>query len=306
MKQICVISDSYELYAQLITLAGNFGASICAVTTNAEFSEDLSSFDIDKVVVLKGSDTSYESYGKAVADYLKNDEASLLLVGNTVSGQDLAARTAAYMNAALISDISDLTHNGDAFESTRMLYGGAVKKEEIISQFAVLTVSGGKYDKAAGIGKNVPVTVVDVECDSRVKLLKSDALKKGGANLGDAETVIGVGIGIESQDDYNLITELAGELNAPIGFSRPAAEERDWSADAQYVGISGVTVSPSLYMAIGISGQVQHTVGIRDSKIIVAVNTNEKAPIFKAADYGVVGDLREVVPALIAAIRATK
>lgn len=306
MKQICVISDSYELYPQLITLAKKFDTSVCALTTDPDRADDLSSYDIDRVVVLKGADSSFEGYAKALAKQLENDEAEILLVGNTVSGQDLAAKTAAYMNAALISDISELNHNGEVFESIRMLYGGAVKKEELIRQFAVLTVSGGKFEKAEGIGKNSSVTVIDVECDSGVKILKSDAIESSGASLDDAEVIVGVGVGLESKDDYLLVKELADELNAPIGFSRPAAEERDWSDDAQYIGISGISVSPSLYIAIGISGQVQHTVGIRDSKINVAVDTNEKAPIFKSSDYGIVGDLKEVVPELISAIRGTK
>ena len=108
-----------------------------------------------------------------------------------------------------------------------------------------------------------------------------------------------VGLGVEKEEDMQMIRDLAAVLNAEIGCTRGIAEEKHWLPHEQYIGISGAVIKPQLCLSIGISGQVQHTIGIRDSKVIVAVNNNEKAPIFKTSDYGIVGDLYEVVPLLI-------
>jgi len=119
------------------------------------------------------------------------------------------------------------------------------------------------------------------------------------ADLANAEKIICVGRGLSSQSDMKLVEDLAEKIGAEIGCSRSIAEDYHWLPTESYIGLSGQKVKPQLYLSIGISGQVQHIVGARDARVIVAIDKNEKAPIFSAADYGIVGDLYEIVPKLI-------
>ena len=114
---------------------------------------------------------------------------------------------------------------------------------------------------------------------------------------------MGVGLGFNRQDDLGLAHALADALDAAFGCTRPVADDKKWLPSAQYIGISGANIHADLYVAVGISGQIQHTAGIRDAKVVVAINKDPKAPIFAAADYGIVGDLYDVLPALTAAVK---
>jgi electron transfer flavoprotein alpha subunit len=138
-----------------------------------------------------------------------------------------------------------------------------------------------------------------------IKYLKSEnVISEGkpighqGGNIGDADKVCSVGRGLAAQEDLTIIQELAAAMGAEVGCSRPIAEEKQWLPLERFVGISGQEFKGSLYLAIGISGQVQHLAGIHDAKIIAAINSDEKAPIFSYADYGIVGDLYDIVPRL--------
>ncbi len=134
-------------------------------------------------------------------------------------------------------------------------------------------------------------------------MVETAAIVKEGADLSTAERVVCIGLSMDKKDDMKIAQNLADAIGAEIGCTRGIAEERHWLPVEQYIGISGAVVKPKLYISMGVSGQVQHVYGIRDSQIIAAVDTNEKAPIFKAADYGIVGDMYEIIPALTAALK---
>jgi electron transfer flavoprotein alpha subunit len=148
-------------------------------------------------------------------------------------------------------------------------------------------------------------TVETVKADSDVQVAISDVTPLGGSgvDVSAATRLVSVGRGFRKREDLKLAEDLAAVLKAELGCSRPVAEDEHWLPIDHYIGISGHTVKPELYLAVGISGQVQHVVGARESKIIVAVNNDEHAPIFEAADYGIVGDLYEVLPLLTAAVK---
>ncbi len=122
-------------------------------------------------------------------------------------------------------------------------------------------------------------------------------------NLGAARTVVAVGRGLKAREDVALLDELAGAMGGELACSRPLAEGVDWLPKERYIGISGQHIAPELYVAVGISGQLQHMVGVREAGVIVAVNNDKNAPVFGQCDYGVVGDLYQVVPALTAALK---
>jgi electron transfer flavoprotein alpha subunit len=162
-------------------------------------------------------------------------------------------------------------------------------------------VPAGRSEAATG---SVATTEqADLAADTRITLVGTEPIVKEGVDLAKAKGIVGVGMGLGAQEDMAMIEALVAKLeDGGIGCSRGIAEERHWVSAEQYLGLSGMTVAPNVYIAVGISGQVQHMVGVRDSKIIVAINKNEDAAIFKYADYGLVGDLYELVPALTEAL----
>ena len=142
-----------------------------------------------------------------------------------------------------------------------------------------------------------------VEADARVAVSDVNRVAGTGVDIAGVTKLVAVGRGFRKQEDLKLAQDLAAALKAELACSRPIAEEEHWLPIDHYVGISGNTVKAELYLAVGISGQVQHMVGARESKVIAAVNSDEHAPIFESADYGIIGDLYEVLPLLTAAIK---
>ena len=130
-----------------------------------------------------------------------------------------------------------------------------------------------------------------------------DKVDVSSANLGSAKRIVAAGRGFKAEEDLKLAEELAAAIGAELACSRPLAEGADWMSADRYVGVSGQSVAPDLYIAVGISGQIQHTVGMVDSKVVVAVNNDDKAPIFEGADYGIVADLYEALPAIVEAAK---
>lgn len=301
MAGIYVYSEKTDLAAELLSFAKASGQEAFAITFDAAAAEALKNYGAQKVYVFKGNSPVVENYGKALAAFLKKEGADLLVVGATARGRDLAARTAAYLGCGMVSDVSTLSYANGEVQTERMMYGGAVTQSEAIRGLAVVTVGAGKF--AAAESGTAEIVSLDMEADSRVSLVKTTPIVKEGCDLSAADKVVCVGMGMDNKEDMQLANDLAGALGAEVGCSRGIAEERHWLPVEQYIGISGAVVKPSLYISMGVSGQVQHVVGIRDSKIIVAIDKNEKAPIFRAADFGIVGDLYEVVPLLTEAVK---
>lgn len=302
MAGIYIYSEKTAIAAELISFAKASGQEAYAVTFEAEAAEAIKNYGAKKVFILKGDSPIVENYAKALAAFLENESADLFVVGATARGRDLAARTAAYIGCGMVSDASTLSYADGTLLTDRMMYGGAVIQSEAIAGLAVVTIAAGKFT-AADAAAAAEIVNVDLAADNRVKLLNSTPIVREGCDLCVADKVVCVGMGMDKQEDMQIAQDLAAALGAEIGCSRGISEERHWLPVEQYIGISGAVVKPSLYLSMGVSGQVQHVVGVRDSKIIVAIDKNEKAPIFRAADYGIVGDMYEIVPLLTAAIK---
>ena len=300
MPGIYVYSDKLDLAAELISFARQTGKEALAVTFVPEAAVELAKSGADKVYLLKGDSPVIENYGKAMAEFLANESADLFVVGATARGRDLAARVAGYLDCGMVSDVSTLSYGDGKLITQRMMYGGALVQSEVISGLAVVTVSSGNFKATEGAAE---IITIAVEADSRVSLIQTAPILKEGADLKAADKVVCVGMGMEKEADMQMARDLAVELNAEIGCTRSIAEERHWLPATQYIGISGAVIKPQLYLSMGVSGQIQHLVGMRESKIIVAVDSNEKAPIFRSADYGIVGDMYEIIPLLIEVLR---
>ena len=244
----------------------------------------------------------WEDYTPALVEMAKAETPAVILVGATKRGKDIAAQMASLLDAPCVSD-GKMSIAGDTKTVTRMIYGGmAVKTMTTTAPGVVMTVAAKSFDPleagAAGAVETMPAPAA-----SKVTVTGREPKAAGGVDLSAAAKVVGIGRGFADKADMKYAEDLAAAMGAEMACSRPIAEFFKWMPEESYLGISGQIIKPQLYVAAGISGQAQHISGIRDSKIIVAVNKDENAPMFAQSDYYIVGDIKEVLPALTAAIK---
>jgi electron transfer flavoprotein alpha subunit len=306
MAGIFVFSENLELAKQLLAPALELKASltqpIIALALSEGNAKALAALGADKAIVLKSTTNWVEGLAEAIYAQVSIAGASILLVGGTLPGKHVAAYVAAKLGAGMITDAKTLRIDGSKLITSRVLYAGLAVAEEETDLPAVATVRARTFLAPATAASVGTVETAVVQCDARYTIGAVTSTATEGVDISAANKLVCVGRGVKKKEDLKLIEDLGAKLKAEIACSRGIAEDEHWLPIERYVGISGQTVKPDLYLAVGLSGQVQHMVGCRESKVIVAVNTDEKAPIFEAADYGIVGDLYEVLPALTAAL----
>lgn len=241
---------------------------------------------------------------EALAQIARQAEADVVLIGSSRRGRVLAPRLAQKLGAGCVTDAGSLVVQDGRLVSMRLALGGNTLKEEAITgPVAVISVTPGTFEASpggAGAGETIEVTL-DLT-PSRAQSVERRAKEVGAVNIEQAGCVVCMGRGVSSKDDIPMVEALAKALSGEVAGTRPLAYEYEWIPEDRMVGISGKTVKPGLYVTVGVSGQIQHTVAVRDSKIIVAIDKDKSAPIFEMADYGIVGDLYEVVPRLTEAL----
>ncbi|HXM38382.1 MAG TPA: electron transfer flavoprotein subunit alpha/FixB family protein [Gemmatimonadales bacterium] len=268
------------------------------------------SFGADKIVTLTNAGFAKyapEGYAQAIAERAQRGEGGYraLVFAASATGKDLAPRVAAKLGVGVAADITDIAVDGGAIVVTRPVYAGkALLKARVAAQPAVLSLRPNVFTPVerpkAGAAETVAVTVPP----GRVTVREVKAAPAGTLDVAEAQIIISGGRGLKEPANFKVIEELAKAFGgrAAVGASR-AVVDAGWRAHSDQVGQTGKTVSPTLYIAVGISGAIQHLAGMRTSKVIVAINKDKDAPIFKVADYGVVGDLFEIVPRLTEEIR---
>jgi electron transfer flavoprotein alpha subunit len=308
MAGIFIFSEDGALAKQLLTpaleLKKSLNQPITALALTESDAKELAALGADKAVVLQSSSKWVEGFAEAIYSQVNTAQANVLLVGGTLRGKHVAAYVAAKLNAGMITDAKTLKLESGKLLSTRVLYAGLALCEEETVLPAVATIRARTFLAPSGATTTAgTVETVAVEGDARVTVDGVTSTGGTSVDITAAGKLVAVGRGFRKKEDLKLAEELAAALKGEIACTRGVAEDEHWLPIAQYVGISGQTVKPDLYLAVGLSGQVQHMVGCRESKVIIAVNTDERAPIFEAADYGIVGDLYEVLPLLTAALR---
>lgn len=301
MAGILVYSDSADLAAELAGFASASGQESYALALAKDQVDALAGSGVGTVLVAETEPAMLETCAKSIAKLIEDRGIGLVLVGATPRGRDLGARIAGYLDCGFGSDTSQVVFDGQTTSFERSIYGGKVVSKEHIDGRAVITVGRGLAEPASG---SAAVEAVAIEADGRATLIARDAIVAEGVDLVAADCVVGIGMGVATEDDVHAAEELANAMGGATACSRGVAEERKWLPVDRYIGISGKVISPKLYLSLGISGQVQHLFGVRDAKIIAAVDKNENAPIFKNADYCIVGDEREIVPLLIEAVKS--
>ncbi|MGD0991630.1 MAG: electron transfer flavoprotein subunit alpha/FixB family protein [Gemmatimonadales bacterium] len=238
-----------------------------------------------------------DGYAATAAAVVKAGGYGAVLVAATATGKDLAPRLAAALDAPLATDVTAVAFAGGKVTATRPVYAGkAIQQLTLDAPVAVVSVrpntyAPGKAGKAGAVEKVQPVEI------ARVVVREVKAAAQGKLDVAEASVVVSGGRGLKGPEHFALIENLAKAFGAAVGASR-AVVDAGWRPHAEQVGQTGKTVSPQLYVAVGISGAIQHLAGMKTAKVIVAINKDKDAPIFQVADYGIVGDLFEIVPRL--------
>jgi electron transfer flavoprotein alpha subunit len=298
MATIFAYSEHISLCGELIALVKELGQEAHALSLNETDANELVKYGADKVYVLKGDSPRPENYAKAIASLLTRENPAAFFVGATVRGRDVAAQVAGQLKCGQVSDATRVSWKDGVIEADRMMYGGAVIQGESLAAPAVVTISAGKYQSVKDDGRSGEIIAVPSETDQRVRQINVETIAKQGTDITKAAKIVCAGMGFDKKEDLHIAEDLAHALGAEIASTRAVAEDRKWLPTETYIGLSGAVIRPDLYIGLGVSGQIQHTYGIREAKIIVGINNNPKATIFQVADYGIVGDLYEIVPVL--------
>jgi electron transfer flavoprotein alpha subunit len=259
-----------------------------------------------QAVVVTGTDTwDPAAVAGAIAEVVKSQSASTFLAAMTSTGRDVAPRVAALLDSPLLSDCTGLAAEGDALHVTRPWLAGKLIAT-LRSNAPVLCATLRRNTFAPFEGSGDAAVSEVAAATGGAKLTGIEPKPAGKLDVAEAPVIVSGGRGLKEADDFKLIEDLADAFgNAAVGASR-AVVDSGWRPHSEQVGQTGKTVSPGLYVAIGISGAIQHLAGMKTSKVIVAINKDADAPIFKVADYGIVGDAYEVVPALTEAVKAAR
>jgi electron transfer flavoprotein alpha subunit len=315
MNEILVLAEhrdgelrdiTFEMLGKAASLAEAGGTTVTALLLGAgvgEMGEALKAYADEVLTVDHGNLTNFNSavYQPVVAEAVKSRGPSAVLVGNTAFGVDLAPSLAVEIAAPIASDVIDITVDGDAFSVTRQIYEGKIDARVSFREAptVLITVRASAFPvepgTKSGSVSEFAATVPDEPAMRRFVEYVEAAV--GDVDIAASDVIVAVGRGIKEEENMALVSELAELLGGVVGCSRPIVDA-GWLPKDRQVGSSGKTVKPKLYVAVGISGQFQHLSGMKAAETIVAINKDPKAPIFSAADYGIVGDLFKVVPAL--------
>lgn len=302
---------AYEAVSEGRRLADTLGEAVTAVVLGSGIegmAGELGKYGADKV--LAGDDPALvdfapEAYSNVLLDITKANDPRILLVGASSLGKDLAARLAARLGAGLAMDCIALEVDGDTVSATRPMYGGKVLAKVALEGVPQVAAIRPNVMEIAEVPKGGDIEKVEVNIGTpRTRIVEKKLEAAAKADLTEADVVVSGGRGMGSSD-FSLLEELAQILGGTVGASRSAVDE-GWRPHSDQVGQTGKVVSPSLYIACGISGAIQHLAGMGASKYIVAINKDPEAPIFKKADYGIVEDLFAAVPAIIDELKKRK
>ena len=302
---------AFEVVRAAKTVADQLSAEFVALVVGGNVSSiagEVSAYGAPKVIFVE--DTRLErysttAYAKVVAEIIRQEGAEMVFFPASSMGKDLSPRVSVKLDAGLATDCIALRIENGEVIATRPVYAGKglidvrVKSPVKIFSLRPNVFSAGAASTLSAVVEKKSITLTDDDFGAVVKEIKTSSGKK---DVAEADIIVSGGRGLKGPENFSLVEELASTLNAAVGASR-AVVDAGWRPHDEQVGQTGKTVAPSLYIAVAISGAVQHLAGMSSSKYIVAINKDRDAPIFSVADYGIVGDAFEVVPALTAELK---
>lgn len=306
---------SFEVLAAGKKIADALGEPVEAVVLGSgieSLASEAAQYAVAKVYSVDNSlltDYTPDGYTAALEQLIRAKQPKYVLFPHTYQVRDFAPKLATRLDRPLVSDVVDIKVEGTTVEFVRQLFQGKLNADVGVGhepQFA--SIQAGAFRAVEPLATGAPVEPFTVKLEASQIRSKPEAPfreAQRSVDLGAAEMIVSVGRGIKEKDNLPVVEALAEALGAELAASRPICDN-GWLPMERQVGSSGQTVAPKVYFAIGISGAIQHLVGMKGSKTIVAINKDENAPIFEAADYGIIGDLFEVVPALVEEIKKAK
>lgn len=301
---------SHEALTYGAAVAAQLGGTAEAVVLG-DVSDDLSALGkhgVKKVHHVQHENLrSFDSgvYAKVIAEVAQQTGAKVLVFSNNSSGKALAPRVAVRLKAGLVAGATALPETANGFVVRKNVFSGKAFANVAINtdvKVISLNVNAFHIDENEGTAE---VAAFSANVDAPKTKVTGQSKTSGKVSLTEADTVVSGGRGLKGPENWGMVEELADALGAALACSRPVADA-DWRPHNEHVGQTGIAIAPNLYIAIGISGAIQHLAGVNRSKTIVVINKDPEAPFFKAADYGIVGDAFEVVPKLTAAVKKLK
>ncbi|MFC2093649.1 electron transfer flavoprotein subunit alpha/FixB family protein [Bacteroidota bacterium] len=310
-------NSAFEVVSVAKKLAGDLGCEFDVLTISSNNDDEikkLGAYGAKKVILVDSEELnsknpnsnsiySNTAFAKAISEVSKLKGANIVLISATAMGKDLAPRVAIKTDSAISPDCIDVIVNDGKITARRPVYAGkSIIDVKFISDNVVLTLRPNVFKPEKLNGEDVEIEKIDTgslninEGDFKINI-KEVVVSNEKLDVSEADKIVSGGRGLREASNFHLIEELANVLGAATGASR-AVVDAEWRSHSEQVGQTGKTVSPNLYIACGISGAIQHLAGMSSSKCIVAINKDKDAPIFQIADYGIVGDLFEILPAL--------
>ena len=301
MAGVWIFAEKINYALELLTIgrqaALKMGGGLTVIlASDGERSQDCLDRGADRILLLSGlpEDQSIDAHIPVIAEEVRKENPDVFLFIATARGKEIAARLAVRLNTGLCSQCIAMEYDeaGKTLEMERLAYGGAaVQRMKCLSRPVMATIPPRTFEPAAILeaGKSGEVKELDAPPISPVKVLERRAKQRETKDITEAKVVISVGRGLAKAEDLALVRQLADALGGELGGTRPITEELHWLPEEACIGLSGVQVKPELFLALGVSGQIQHVTGIRGAKVIAAVNKDENAPIFGVADFGIVG-----------------
>ena len=300
--------DAYEIASYASEISSENGGNVNALCFNASNAESLSNYGVDKIInskneELKNFDPS--NYSKCITEVFNNEECNLLVLSSSSNSKHIGGMLSVLTDSSYVTNVISKLTNGEKMTVVRNTFTNkAFETVEIIKNKIILAISKNSFGLKE---KPVKSEVVEINfniTESRNKVKSIDRATNK-VTIADADIVVSGGRGLKGPENWHLVENLAEVLGGATACSKPVSD-LGWRPHGEHVGQTGKPVSSNLYIAIGISGAIQHLAGVNSSKVKVVINTDPEAPFFKAADYGIVGDAFEVVPKLIDKLKEFK
>lgn len=303
--------STFEAVSYASEIAKSLGTTTTAVTIGNVSDDDLKSlgkYGASKVLSVKNDKLSAlapQAYTAVIAEAAQKENAQVIIISYTYTGKAIAARVAVRTKGGLVAGAIALPSSTSPFTVRKKCFSGKGLTDVVINAgVKVVALNPNSYQVNTGEGA-AAVEAFSPSIPEIKGSVKETKKTSGKVALTEAEIVVSAGRGMKDPKNWGMIEELAEELGAATACSKPVADV-GWRPHHEHVGQTGITIGPNLYIAVGISGAIQHLAGVSSSKVIVAINNDPEAPFFKAADYGIVGDAFEVVPKLIKAVKDLK
>lgn len=299
-----VLSDNINRLDDVMGGARELGEKVtCFVIGDENDTKRAFELGADEVLLGKNSEV-FENFALSIVKELESKD-GILLMPNTKRCKAMASILGAKLKAGVSTEVNEVKIN-NGIECKKMMYGGlAVGVEKINSKIAIIVVNSGAFTPVeANFSSDKETRGLEyIEPKTTIKCIKKLPKTASSIDLNKAKRIVAIGRGIAKEEDIAIARELCEIIGAELGCSRPIAEGEKWMEHERYIGISSVMPKPDIYVSVGISGQIQHMVGVKDAGKIIVINKDKNAPIFEYADCGIVGDLYKVIPALIQALK---